>query len=210
MYFIDAVIAFTIPAKRVEKNLTNPITANKIIDLYGLGMAKKLEPEIDKYFNKFSQQIKAETTNTITTIINNDIKHMIDERFDKLAYVIPTQRDFDELISSIKGVTGRKGQDVKAEKKRERDAKLAYIMAAEPDNKQIQNLPMMKRLLGATNTDIDQFLDFQIMRINMKKGGNPNGKVSEMQMDRERESVPETLRQQALQKKENGGKEKSV
>lgn len=234
MIIIDAIIAFTVPAAMTWRRAIDK--RKEISKLFGVPMVKdgyrairrNLKKDakglFDEFYNHIDLRIQSQLNNqrrtinkNIVKIINNDVKHMIQDQVsaleqkipnmdsfketlkDELDFLvedfekkIPTQANFDELVSYLKGVISATGVQTKMEKSIQREGMVQLLREKYPDKyKNYQTLMVGKELKGIGQSEIDQFLKIQAMMIkrDMEQNGSskenlqirPEGQTSDIQ-----------------------------
>ena len=76
MYIFDALIAFYIPAKRVEKRLSDPNTIGKLSGMYGRGVYKAVKPDLERATNKLLDKINTKVNASIESVNRNVNRNM--------------------------------------------------------------------------------------------------------------------------------------
>ena len=200
MIVLDAIIATLIPPYMTWRRAQTKV--NDIADQFGIPIAKKafaaIKPDIEKSVEgillKFSNTIESKVNTNITNVINNDVKHMIQDanedfkrtiqaEMDQLVADIPARNDFETLVSTLRGVISATGVKGKAAKAQERQAALAYIQAKAPDKVKSLNSIMMAKKLGAVGqSEVDTYLQMLCAQIQQKEANyQPTEEVQVLQ-----------------------------
>lgn len=125
MIILDGIIAFLVPAKRVESRLLDKHTRDKIVKNYVLGkkgIYRSIEPKVKKLGkdminqlsttldNKIQNHITINTENIkqeIDHTLKNDVPHMLDDRITTLnddihSQITAIKEDTDEQLDDLK------------------------------------------------------------------------------------------------------------
>jgi len=198
MIVLDAFIAMLIPPYMTWRRAI--VKRAEISRLFGVPIAKsaysairkKAKKDIKDVLAEFSNTIETRVNTNITNVINNDVKHMIQDanadfkrtiqaEMDQLVADIPARNDFETLVSTLRGVISATGVKGKAAKAQERQAALAYIQAKAPDKVKNLNSIMMAKKLGAVGqSEVDQYLQLLCSQIQQTEAST--GSTEEMQV----------------------------
>jgi len=154
MYVLDGIIAFFIPAKRVEKRLKDEKTAKEITELYGRTLYENIRPQIredaDKLFKEFRLSIRndvdtgiGDIKNTVTNVINNDIPHIIDTRINEL------KEQLRNTEVAMYRQMGARGPDARKQKEEEDLYLLNTIKEVAPDKYEMARMMYTAAKFGA-------------------------------------------------------------
>ena len=173
MYFIDGIVAFFIPGSRVEKKLTSEKTAQKITKLYGKKMWAVLKPELeesaDRLLMKFTNSIESRVNTHITNVINNDVKHMMEEQIRGIKLDFPDKKEILALTTAFRSFTSSSGILGKAQIAIEDQAREMALYKNDPEKfKQLQYLKFFGKKAGMSKSEIRDLIQIQAMA----KGGS--------------------------------------
>jgi len=183
MMIVDAIIAYYVPVKRIEKRLKNPETINELATSYGKGVYSAVKPQLKKDLDSIITRLENKVNSSITTVINNDIPHIMDEKLEQVETKLSNQLtvQLNDLQNAVYRNLGSQGGIAKGEKQQERLLKEQLIRDTDPKAyESVVMARMLKKFTGMSNTEMDMLLDMKLFQLQKegKLGSKGSGTVS--------------------------------
>lgn len=207
MIILDGIIAFYIPARRMEARLKRFETKKEIVNLYGKGIFNALKPQLKDERNKIVNYVEHRVNKKIDRIVTNDIPHLLD---NKMAVI-------DKEIGDVKhmmGSTLSAGRNLKSNmRKQETLYKLKSLIETNPQLENMTNVAMLGISNGyMTWSQLNKLIDNYYM-LQQFKGGKgivqTTEEMSPLQTGARLPAVP-TLQEESQPEEANMGQIKTM